>query len=95
MNADPRKSARTLAGSTGGEVTSNSIPVLLVKPRDAAAMLGIGERTLWGLTKCGAVPSRRIGRAVRYSVSELRAWLDAGCPTEPGAADAIRVGGIL
>jgi excisionase family DNA binding protein len=86
----PRKSARTLAGSTGGEVSSNGIPVLLVKPKQAAAMLGIGERTLWSLTKCGALPSRRIGRSVRYCPTEVRAWIEAGCPAEPGAADGVR-----
>jgi excisionase family DNA binding protein len=90
MSTDPQESARMLAGSTGGTMTPNGIPVLLVKARDAAAMLGIGERTLWSLTKRGAVPSRRIGRAVRYPVAELRAWLDAGCPTEPGAAEGVR-----
>ncbi len=89
-NDTKEESARWLASKTGGEVTSNGIPVLLVKARDAAAMLCIGERTLWSLTKSGAVPSRRIGRAVRYPVAELRAWLDAGCPTEPGAAEGVR-----
>ncbi len=55
-------------------------------------MLALGARTLWSLTKCGAIPSRHIGRAVRYCPDELRAWVGAGCPTDPGAADRIRKG---
>ncbi|MEM1167388.1 MAG: hypothetical protein AAGI30_13990 [Planctomycetota bacterium] len=67
---------------------------LLVDARAAAAMLAIGARTLWSLTKCDAVPSRRIGRAVRYCPTELRAWIGAGCPTEPGSAASVRKGVI-
>ncbi|MCH7791750.1 MAG: helix-turn-helix domain-containing protein [Planctomycetes bacterium] len=53
-------------------------------------MLGIGARTLWTLTNRGAIPSRKIGRSVRYCPAELRAWVAAGCPTEPGAAERVR-----
>jgi predicted DNA-binding transcriptional regulator AlpA len=55
----------------------------------AAARLKIGLSTLWTLTNCRAIPSRKIGRSVRYAVWELEAWINAGCPTEPNAADAI------
>jgi excisionase family DNA binding protein len=45
-------------------------------PREAAAALRISERTLWSLTKKGAIPSAKIGRAVRYDVRDLLLFLD-------------------
>tara|TARA_E500000318_G_C3555800_1_gene211029 strand:+ start:1560 stop:1832 length:273 start_codon:yes stop_codon:yes gene_type:complete len=63
---------------------------LLIDAKDAAAMLAIGARTLWTYTNCNAIPSRKIGRAVRYCPDELRAWIGAGCPTSPGSADRVR-----
>jgi excisionase family DNA binding protein len=48
---------------------------LLLTPRDAAALLSISERTLWGLTDSGAVRAVRIGRAVRYAVEDLREYV--------------------
>jgi len=62
---------------------------LLVDAKTAASILSVSPRTLWTLTNCGAIPSKQIGRAVRYSPAELQAWVDAGCPTEPGAARSI------
>lgn len=51
------------------------IPVLALRPRDAARALGIGERLLFDLTRRGEVPSARIGRAVVYRVADLDRWL--------------------
>lgn len=84
------ESARTPASSTGEKETSNSTP-LLVDAKHVAADLCLSPRTVWSLTNCGALPSHRIGRAVRYCPDELRAWVQAGCPTEPGAADRLRI----
>lgn len=64
----------------------------LINSETAAMFLGIGERTLWSLTKRNAMPVHRIGRAVRYCPLELDAWVRAGCPTEPNAADTVRKG---
>ena len=69
-------------------VSAKPVP-LLIGNRDAACMLGIGARTLWSITKCKAIPSRKIGSRVLYSPDELRAWISLGCPTEPGAADRV------
>lgn len=52
-----------------------AIPALALRPREAAAAIGICERTLWTLTKSGDVPHVRIGRAVVYPVRELQDWL--------------------
>lgn len=70
---------------------------LLIDAKAACVVLSIGERKLWSLTKCRAIPSRKIDRAVRYCPDELKAWVDAGCPTTAGAAErvlaAMRKGG--
>jgi predicted DNA-binding transcriptional regulator AlpA len=66
---------------------------LLIDAKAAAAILAIGARTLWRHTCSGAIPSHRIGRAVRYSPEELRRWIDAGCPTTPGAGERLRHAG--
>lgn len=63
---------------------------LLVMAPDAARMLAMSPRNLWDLTKREAIPSVRIGRSVRYRLSDLELWVEAGCPTEPGAAARIR-----
>jgi predicted DNA-binding transcriptional regulator AlpA len=63
---------------------------LLVDAKAACPMLSMGRRTLWLLTNRKAVPSIRIGRAVRYSPVELSAWVSMGCPTDAGAADRVR-----
>ncbi|MCH8270109.1 MAG: helix-turn-helix domain-containing protein [Planctomycetes bacterium] len=63
---------------------------LLIDADEAAAELSLGARTLWTLTNSNAIPSRKIGRSVRYSPVELREWIAAGCPTDPGAGDRIR-----
>ena len=62
----------------------------LVDAKVACRLIGIGTRSLWSLTKNGAIPSRRIGRSVRYSPLELKTWMERGCPTAPNAGEAIR-----
>lgn len=62
---------------------------LLIDTHEALRRLCIGERTLWSLVKRGAIPSRKVGRSVRFAPAELAAWVEAGCPTEPGAAARI------
>ena len=48
---------------------------LALRPKEAARVLGIGERLLWTLTNQGVVPHVRLGRAIVYPVDELRGWL--------------------
>lgn len=59
-----------------GAVTKPSTPLLL-RPREAARMLAISERTLHDLTKCGDIPCVRVGRSKRYSMVALRSWIEA------------------
>jgi excisionase family DNA binding protein len=51
--------------------------VLLLKPADAARALAICERTLRALTARGEIMAVRVGRAVRYHVADLRAWIES------------------
>ncbi len=60
---------------------------LLVTVSEAASLLSISERKLGELTRTRAVPSKRIGRVVRYSPQELAHWIELGCPTAPGSWD--------
>jgi excisionase family DNA binding protein len=48
----------------------------LVTSRQAAQMLSISERTLWSLSNSGQLPVVRIGRAVRYAVSDIEAYIE-------------------
>ena len=50
-------------------------PRLALRPREAAAALGIGQRLLWEMTNRGLIPCVRIGRCVVYPVDLLREWL--------------------
>ncbi len=52
------------------------IDPLLLSPAQASRALSISERTLWALTKAGAVPHIRIGKLVRYSVDGLRKYIE-------------------
>lgn len=48
---------------------------LLLRAREAAALLNVSARTLWSLTKTGDVRSVRIGRSVRYAPADLEAFV--------------------
>lgn len=58
-------------------------PPLLINARAASERLAISERKLWSLTNFGAIPSRRVGRLVRYVPEELDRWVASGCPSSP------------
>jgi len=48
---------------------------------EVANLLGISTRHLWSLNSSGRLPRPvRFGRAVRWPIDELRAWLAAGAP---------------
>ncbi|WP_428937284.1 helix-turn-helix domain-containing protein [Fontivita pretiosa] len=50
-------------------------PRLLLTPREAAAALAISERSLWNLAQTGQVRRLKIGRAVRYDVRDIEAFI--------------------
>jgi len=54
---------------------------LALPAAEVAKLLGISERHLWALNSSGRLPRPvRLGRAIRWNLSELRVWLDAACP---------------
>jgi hypothetical protein len=54
---------------------------LLIEGEAAAPSIGISERFLGALAITGDVPSVLIGTRRLYRPRDLRAWVDAGCPT--------------
>jgi len=65
-----RKSTVTDSRQAGSDVR------LLVKPAEAAEALAVSPRKLWAMTNSGEIPCVRLGRAVRYDLDDLRAWID-------------------
>lgn len=49
----------------------------LMRPREAAKWLQVSERTLWTLTQKGEITSIRIGRSVRYDMSDLIEFVES------------------
>ncbi len=56
---------------------------LLLRPHEAAELLGLGRSTVYELLASGAIPSITIGRSRRVPLEALRAWVRA--QTDPGA----------
>lgn len=62
-------------------IPSPEIPLperVLLRAREAAATLGVSDRTLWSLAKAGQVPTVRIGRRVGFRPEDLKAFVAAG-----------------
>lgn len=55
--------------------------LLLANTRELAKMLGVSVRHVERLDSSGRLPkSLRLGRAKRWVVDDIKAWLRAGCP---------------
>jgi len=52
---------------------------LLATPREAAKLLAVSPRKLWAMTheESPGLPHIRMGRLVRYSVADLRSWIES------------------
>ena len=50
---------------------------LLLTSREAAAQLSICERKLFSLKESGEIPAIRIGRSVRFSLSDLEKFVES------------------
>jgi len=86
-----RDGGRTTTTTTGlaSVAPGAGITPELLDTRDAARLLGIGERTLWRWSRSGVCPEPiRLGRglraAVRYRRTELLDWIADGCPRMDG-----------
>lgn len=55
--------------------------LLLVSAQMLAKRLQLSVRTLWRLRSAGKLPKPvRLGGSVRWRVTDINAWVDAGCP---------------
>ena len=73
MSVEPRPAWAPLMGSQKDGFEEAK---LLLSIRETAKCIGVSEKTLWTLTAPrGPIPAVRIGRAVRYSPDDLRAWI--------------------
>lgn len=55
---------------------------LLLKPSEAAALLGIGRTKIYELIRANQLPHRRVGKSIRVSVAQLRDWAEAPAGSE-------------
>jgi excisionase family DNA binding protein len=64
---------------------SNEIPDRYLKPREAAAYLGLAEGTVRNKASRGELPFSKVGHALRFRVSELDAWVRENTPGKAAA----------
>jgi excisionase family DNA binding protein len=50
----------------------------MLTAEEASALLRVRLPQLYALARDGVIPSVRIGRAVRFSSTRLKEWIDAG-----------------
>ena len=55
--------------------TEQTLEPMLLTSRQTAKLLNISERTVFALTKSGDLPSVKIGRCLRFRVSDLEAFV--------------------
>lgn len=67
------------------ETTPSIVPELLTT-KQAAALCGIGTRTLWHWSRSGIAPApiKIGGSAVRFKRSEYLDWIDGACKRVDG-----------
>ena len=66
----------------GSELLPLTSEVVAVNARLLGVILGLSERTIRRHNAAGKLPRPvRVGGSVRWRLDEIRAWLDAGCPT--------------
>lgn len=51
---------------------------LLLRPAEAAKLLGIGRTLCYQLIKAGEIPHRRVGKAIRIPAAALKSWAEDG-----------------
>ena len=59
---------------------------LMVKPLDAARLIGVGKNVLYQLLASGSIRSIKLGHSRLVPVSELRRWIAEQLEAQGGAA---------
>jgi len=67
---------------------------LLLRPNEAAELLGVGRSTIYALLASGDVPSVRVGRSVRLPLEALKQWVAARAAGKLPDTEAPREGGL-
>lgn len=49
---------------------------LLLRPEEAAAILGLGRSTIYELVRTGELPTVHIGRTTRIPARDLQSWIE-------------------
>ena len=57
-------------------MTSTPLEPLLVRPLEAAQLIGVGRTKIYELLGTGALPVVRIGGSVRVPLDALKRWID-------------------
>jgi len=52
---------------------------LLLRPSEAATLMGISRSRAYELIAAGTIPSMRLGTSVRVPLDRLRTWIDQQC----------------
>jgi predicted DNA-binding transcriptional regulator AlpA len=53
----------------------------LIDVRELGRITGLSAATIWRHHEAGLIPpGHHIGRAVRWRLRDITAWIDAGCP---------------
>lgn len=86
---DLRDIVQPIAAEIGRQVAEQLQASLTIKPAailvtdaEAADMLSVCPKTITNLADDGKLPRIRIGRSVRFAVSDLQAFVDATKTTE-------------
>ena len=59
-----------------GTAPASGFVECLLTYRDAAALLGVTDRTVWTLVHRGNLPAVRFGHSVRIDPADLRAFIE-------------------
>lgn len=52
----------------------------MIEAKELCELLCISEATVWRHREAGLIPRGvKIGRSVRWRLSEIEAWMEAGC----------------
>ncbi len=57
--------------------STDAPPALLLTAKEASRLLAVSARTLWSMTASHEIPHIRLGRSVRYPLTELERWIAA------------------
>jgi excisionase family DNA binding protein len=85
---DYTASTDTEQSSERRKITEMTDKTLLLRPSEAAELIGVGRTRIYALIGGGVIPSLRIGRSVRVPADGLKDWIARQTAGVMGQADA-------